>query len=210
MNKIHRRKYIITNKHMKWCSGLLAIRPMPKHSEIPLQTYENGKNHVPTGIWSNWNSHTLLWECRVMQPFWTIWKFFIKLKIHLYMHVCSFVSNSFVTPWTVATQFLHPWNFPGNNTFLPFCSPGNLPNPGIEPTSPTLTGRFFATEPPGEPKDTSIWPRNSMPRYLSMTNENILLLKGKYTIVHSNLDHNSGPNWRQFKMPIKWRTYFKL
>ena len=87
MNKIHRRKYIITNKHMKWCSGLLAIRPMPKHSEIPLQTYENGKNHVPTGIWSNWNSHTLLWECRVMQPFWTIWKFFIKLKIHLYMHV---------------------------------------------------------------------------------------------------------------------------
>ena len=34
--------------------------------------------------------------------------------------------------------------------FLPFPSPGDLPNPGIEPTSPTLAGRFFTTEPPGK------------------------------------------------------------
>ena len=34
---------------------------------------------------------------------------------------------------------------------LPFPSPGDLPGPGIEPTSPTLTGRFFTTEPPGKP-----------------------------------------------------------
>ena len=33
---------------------------------------------------------------------------------------------------------------------LPFPSPGNLPDPGIEPTtpgSPALAGGFFATEP---------------------------------------------------------------
>ena len=30
---------------------------------------------------------------------------------------------------------------------LPFHSPGDLPHPGIEPTSPALAGRFFATEP---------------------------------------------------------------
>ena len=34
---------------------------------------------------------------------------------------------------------------------LPFPSPGNLPNPGIEPTSSALAGRFFTTEPPGKP-----------------------------------------------------------
>ena len=36
---------------------------------------------------------------------------------------------------------------------LPFPSPGDLLDPGIEPTSPVspaLTGRFFTTEPPGK------------------------------------------------------------
>ena len=32
---------------------------------------------------------------------------------------------------------------------LPFPSPGDLPNPGIEPV---LAGRFFTTEPPGKPE----------------------------------------------------------
>ena len=30
---------------------------------------------------------------------------------------------------------------------LPFSSPGDLPDPGTEATSPALSGRFFATEP---------------------------------------------------------------
>ena len=30
-----------------------------------------------------------------------------------------------------------------------FPSPGHLPNPGIEPRSPTLADRFFNSEPPG-------------------------------------------------------------
>ena len=34
---------------------------------------------------------------------------------------------------------------------LPFPSPGDLPDPGIEPTSRTLAGRFFITEPPEKP-----------------------------------------------------------
>ena len=35
---------------------------------------------------------------------------------------------------------------------LPFPSLGDLPDPGIEPRSPALTGRFFTTEPPGKPR----------------------------------------------------------
>ena len=34
---------------------------------------------------------------------------------------------------------------------LPFPSPGDLPDPGIEPESPYLAGRFSTTEPPGKP-----------------------------------------------------------
>ena len=34
---------------------------------------------------------------------------------------------------------------------VPLPSPGDLPDPGIEPTSPALAGRFFTTEPPGKP-----------------------------------------------------------
>ena len=33
---------------------------------------------------------------------------------------------------------------------LPFPSPGDLPDQGIEPVSPALVGGFFITEPPGE------------------------------------------------------------
>ena len=38
---------------------------------------------------------------------------------------------------------------------LPFSPPGDLPDPGIEPKSPLLAGRFFITEPPGTPHPES-------------------------------------------------------
>ena len=34
---------------------------------------------------------------------------------------------------------------------LSFSSPGDLPDPGIEPRSPALAGRFFTGEPQGKP-----------------------------------------------------------
>ena len=36
---------------------------------------------------------------------------------------------------------------------LPFPSPGDLPNPGIEPRSPTLQADALTSEPPGKTKD---------------------------------------------------------
>ena len=47
----------------------------------------------------------------------------------------------FATPWIIAcTKLLRPWHFQGKKYWsgLPFPSPGNLPNPGIEPRSLTL------------------------------------------------------------------------
>ena len=34
---------------------------------------------------------------------------------------------------------------------LSFPSPGDLPDPGIQPESPALAGGFFTAEPPGKP-----------------------------------------------------------
>ena len=34
---------------------------------------------------------------------------------------------------------------------LPFLSPGDLPDPGIEPGSPALAAGFFTAEPSGKP-----------------------------------------------------------
>ena len=41
---------------------------------------------------------------------------------------------------------------------LPFLSLGDLPDPGIEPVSPSLTDRFFTTEPPEKLKGKSKQP----------------------------------------------------
>ena len=34
---------------------------------------------------------------------------------------------------------------------LPFPSPGDLPDPGMEPASPAMAGEFLNTEPPSKP-----------------------------------------------------------
>ena len=56
----------------------------------------------------------------------------------------------FATPWTVACQASLSVGFFRQEFWsgLLFPSLGDLPDPGIEPTSPTLAGGFFTTEPP--------------------------------------------------------------
>ena len=72
------------------------------------------------------------------------------LKVKLLSRVWLFVTP----PWTVA------WHAPPSVGFsrleywsgLPFPSPGNLPNSGIEPGSPTLQADSSLSEPPGNPR----------------------------------------------------------
>ena len=51
-----------------------------------------------------------------------------------------------------------PWNSPGQNTGVGSLSllPGDLPNPGIKPRSPTLQVDSLPAEPPGKPKNTGV------------------------------------------------------
>ena len=59
----------------------------------------------------------------------------------------------FATPWTVARQVPLSMGFSRQEywTGLPFPTPGDLPDPGIESMSPALVGRCFTIEPPGKP-----------------------------------------------------------
>ena len=51
----------------------------------------------------------------------------------------------FGTPWTVDYQASLPMGFSRQEYWsgFPFLSPGDLPNPGIEPRSPTLQADAF-------------------------------------------------------------------
>ena len=62
------------------------------------------------------------------------------------------MSNSSATPWTVAYQAPLSMGFSRQEYWsgLPFSSPGDLPDPRIEPISPGLVGGFFTTEPSGK------------------------------------------------------------
>ena len=56
----------------------------------------------------------------------------------------------FATPWTIACQAPLPMEFSWQEYWsgVPFPTPGDLPNPGIEPTSlvsPEMASRYFTS-----------------------------------------------------------------
>ena len=63
----------------------------------------------------------------------------------------------FATPWTLAYQAPPSIGFSRQEYWsgLPFPTPGDHPNPGIEPTSPTLAGGFFITVLPEKTQEPS-------------------------------------------------------
>ena len=64
----------------------------------------------------------------------------------------SLVSNSLQPHGLQPARLLSPWNFFRSECWSgqPFSSPGDLPNPGIEPRSPTLQADSLPSEPSGK------------------------------------------------------------
>ena len=60
----------------------------------------------------------------------------------------------FAAPWTAAYQAPLSMGFSrqGYWSGLPLPSPGDLPDPGVEPRSPTLQADALTSEPPGKPE----------------------------------------------------------
>ena len=64
----------------------------------------------------------------------------------------------FATPWTITYQACLSMGFSRQEYWsgLPFPSPGDLPDPVIEPGSPKLQADALPSEPPGKPKDHKV------------------------------------------------------
>ena len=133
--------------------------------------------HPPVWCSLHWNSTVLCdhqhMERRKKRPLWPlVTKDLSHLLVTFILLLCPFVcccyclvvSNSFVTPWTIAHQAPLSMGFPRQEYWsrLTFPSLGHLPDSGIEPVapvSPALIGRFFTAEPPGKPPayNFSVW-----------------------------------------------------
>ena len=84
-----------------------------------------------------------------------------KVKVKSLSHV-----QLFATPWTVAHQTPLSMGFSRQEYWsgLPFPSPGDLPNPGIKPRSPTLQVDASTSEPPGKQPYSRPPPTHANPR----------------------------------------------
>ena len=90
----------------------------------------------------------------------------LSLAVWVQMPTCVWL---FVTPWTTSRQALLSMGFSRQEYWsgLPFPSPGDLPNPGIKPTSlmpPALAGVFFTTSTTWEAQP-AIWLLKSLNLY---------------------------------------------
>ena len=70
----------------------------------------------------------------------------------------SVVSDSLQSHELQPTRLLCPWRFSRQEYLnrLPCPPPGDLPDPGIEPRSPTLEVDSLPSEPPGKPVNTGV------------------------------------------------------
>ena len=70
------------------------------------------------------------------------------LKVKVKVKSCPTLCD----PWTLAHQAPLSMGFSGQKYWsgLPFPSPGDLPDPGIEPRSPTLQADALTSAPPGK------------------------------------------------------------
>ena len=125
----------------------------------------------------------------------------IKDRHQWWLFSCKVVSDSFVTPWTVALHALLSIGFPKQEYWsgLPFSSPGDLPNPGIKPWSPALAGILFATKPPGKPTFTGGTKKLQMTERkqgISSTGNLYTSDQSRHTYREGlNGPQNLGPNW---------------
>ena len=105
----------------------------------------------------------------------------------------------FATSWTVACQVPLSMGFSRQEYWsgLPFPSPGDFLNTGIEPSSPSLQADSLYSEPPGKPTTTyhkdTVWSKKHQGeslRWLVPTGDSLLLIL---------VDRNQ--NWRRRPLP---------
>ena len=131
--------------------------------------------------------------CKVPREFYGLCDFPFQLdalKVHM---IITFTLVMCVLSWSVVSDCdpmdcslpgssVHG-DYPGKNTRVGchtlHAPPGDLPNPGIEPRSPTLQADSLLSEPPGKPRKTGVG--------------SLSLLQGNFLTQKSN---RGSPAWR--------------
>ena len=103
-----------------------------------------------------------LYSCFFIFILFCVTQRLVSLTIHKTYPSSSFLElkslsrvQLFATPWTVAYQAPPSMGFSRQECWsgLPFPSPGDLSDPGIEPGSPALQADALPSEPPGKPQN---------------------------------------------------------
>ena len=110
-----------------------------------------------------------------------------------------------------STRLLCPWNSPGKSG-LPFPPPGDLPPPGIEPTSPTLSGGLCHRATSG----SQIWVCISIPWRIALPSPSFQF--SRYGLGPKDVHFKQFPRWCEATGPgtllyLLWSTtnkYFFL
>ena len=105
----------------------------------------------------------------------------------------------FATPRAVALQVPFSMGFPRQEYWsgLPFPSPGDLPDPGIKSTSPTLAGRLLITESTGKANRCVCWVFRFYLQHLSYKNPGIMC----FTEAYADLDLGRNSQHVVFRNP---------
>ena len=111
---------------------------------IPVCSFEEQTFWKDTGGHSRWEEMSVL----LLSSLWDVARI-LNHFISQFIGVRELLSGVwlFATPWTVAHQAPLFMDFSKQEYWsgLLFPSPGDLSDPGIEPSSPQLAGRFFIT-----------------------------------------------------------------
>ena len=99
----------------------------------------------------------------------------------------------FTTPWTIACQVPLSMEFSRQEYWigLPFPTPVDLPDPGIEPMPPALAGRFFTTVSHEKPSVQNMFSHKLSKTFM------ILFIKDTHTLEVKKVDTQTCTHYTQ-------------
>ena len=146
-----------------WSLSVSLLQLCPLHRVSPHLFRLNSCLHLPgadflEGQW--WAQQVGRYECLLLGSLWDVARIQNNCHFIIYRHVCIVSGAQLLSGirlcailWTVAHQAPLSMEFSRQEYWsgLLFSPPGDLPDPGIEPSSPQLAGRFFTAELLGKP-----------------------------------------------------------
>ena len=110
----------------------------------------------------------------------------------------------FVTPWTIQSMEFSRLEYWSE---LPFPSPGDLPNPGIESRSPALWADSLPAAPQGKPKNTKVGSLCLLQRMFLAQESNWGLLHCRWILYQLSYQSAGERVWNILIIPQMWPGY---